>query len=104
MADLDEALRRDPEQPAIYDRRGYARYLLGDYTGAEDDFNSAILRIAPLPPQGRAELYYHRALVLQATGRAAAAEADLEEALENVEIPVVRRQLEELQRALTAGG
>jgi tetratricopeptide (TPR) repeat protein len=103
MQDLDEALRIDPEQAAIYDRRGYARYLLGDYAGAESDFNSGILRIGPLTPQGRAELYYHRALVLSATGRAAAAQTDLEEAAASVEIPLVRRQIDELQRNLSAG-
>jgi tetratricopeptide (TPR) repeat protein len=104
MADLNASVGLDPDEAAIYDRRGYARFLVGDYPGAEDDFNAGILRIGPLPPQGRAELYYHRALVLHATGRSASAIADLEEALATVEIPAVRQQIEQLQDTLAAGG
>jgi tetratricopeptide (TPR) repeat protein len=104
LDDINQALKIDPEYAAGYDRRGYAYFLLGDYGRSEQDMDEALRRIATLPPQGRAELHYHCALLLQAQGRRDAALADLDEASKLVEVPSVRRAIEELQRSLVGEG
>jgi class 3 adenylate cyclase/tetratricopeptide (TPR) repeat protein len=100
LDDINQALEIDPEYAAGYDRRAYAYFLLGDYERSEKDLDEALLRIATLPPEGRAELQYHGALLLQAQGKVDAALADLGEASKLVEVPSVRRDIEELQRSI----
>jgi class 3 adenylate cyclase/tetratricopeptide (TPR) repeat protein len=100
LDDINQALEIDPEYAAGYDRRGYAYFLLGDYQRSEQDLDQALLRIATLPSESRAELHYHCALLHQAQGRIDAAIADLTEASKRVEVPSVRRAIEELQRSL----
>jgi tetratricopeptide (TPR) repeat protein len=100
MADIEEALRIAPAQPAALDRRAYARYLAGDYVGAESDLEQALLGLSTLPPETRADLYFHRALVLEATGRPDLARSEIQEALNYVEIPVTRRAIEEVAQRL----
>jgi class 3 adenylate cyclase/tetratricopeptide (TPR) repeat protein len=100
LDDINRALEIDPEYAAGYDRRAYAYFLLGDYERSKQDLDEALSRIATLPPQARAELHYHCALLLQAQGRRDAALADLNEASKLVEVPSVRRAIDELQRSL----
>jgi class 3 adenylate cyclase/tetratricopeptide (TPR) repeat protein len=104
LDDFNRALEIDPEFAEGYDRRGYAYFLLGDYERSKQDLDEALLRIATLPSQGRAELDYHCALLLRAQGRRDAALADLGEASKLVEVPSVRRAIEELQRSLEGEG
>jgi class 3 adenylate cyclase/tetratricopeptide (TPR) repeat protein len=100
LDDINGALEIDPEYAAGYDRRGYAYFLLGDYERAEEDLDEALRRIAMLPDQARAELYYHRALLGQAQGQLDIARAEIEEAAGLVEVPSVRRAIEELSLAV----
>ena len=104
LDDFNRALEIDPEYAEGYDRRGYAYFLLGDYERSKQDLDEALSRIATLPPQGRAELHYHCALLLRAQGRRDAALADLGEASKLVEVPSVRRAIEELRRSLEGEG
>jgi tetratricopeptide (TPR) repeat protein len=104
LDDINQALSIDPEYAAGYDGRGYAYFLLGDYERSKEDLDEALRRIATLPPQGRAELHYHCALLLQAQGQLDTALADLQEAAKLVEVPSVRRAIEELQRSLAGEG
>jgi tetratricopeptide (TPR) repeat protein len=104
LDDINRALEIDPEYAAGYDRRAYAYFLLGDYERSKEDLDEALSRIATLPPQGRAELHYHCALVLRAQGRRDLALADLDEASKLVEVPSVRRAIEELRRSLEGEG
>jgi len=62
--------------------------------------DEALRRIVTLPPEARAELHYHCALLLQAQGQRDAALADLGEASKLVEVPSVRRAIDELRRSL----
>jgi tetratricopeptide (TPR) repeat protein len=77
---------------------------MGDYERAQADLDEAMRGLATLPPQGRAELHYHCALLLQAQGELEAALADLDEAAKLVEVPGVRRAIEELRSSLEGGG
>jgi len=104
LDDINQALGIDPEYAAGYDRRAYAYFLVGDYERSQQDLDEALRRIATLPPQGRAELHYHCALLLEAQGRRDAALADLGEASKLVEVPSVRRAIEELRRSLEGEG
>jgi tetratricopeptide (TPR) repeat protein len=104
LDDINRALEIDPEYAAGYDRRAYAYFLLGNYERSKQDLDEALSRIATLPPQARAELHYHCALLLQAQGRRDAALADLGEASKLVEVPSVRRAIDELQRSLEGEG
>jgi len=104
LDDINQALGIDPEYAAGYDRRAYAYFLVGDYERSQQDLDEALRRIATLPPQGRAELHYHCALLLEAQGRHDAALADLGEASKLVEVPSVRRAIDELQRSLEGEG
>ncbi len=100
LEDLNAALELDPQYTAGFDRRGYAYFLLGDYERAEADLDEALRGLATLPPQARAELHYHWALLLQAQGRLENARAEVDEARKLVEVPDVRRAIEELLRSL----
>jgi tetratricopeptide (TPR) repeat protein len=102
MADLDEALRLDPEGAALYDRRGYARLLQGDLAGASSDFDEAIRRLATLSADSRASLHYHRALLLEVQQRPAQALSEIEEAATVATIPSVQRDVEEVRTRLRA--
>jgi hypothetical protein len=73
---------------------------LGDYAGAEADLEQALLGLSTLPSETRADLYFHRALVLEATGHADLARSEIEEALSYAEIPVTRREIEEVAQRL----
>jgi len=96
LEDINRALEIDPEYVAGYDRRGYAYFLLGDYERSEADLDEALRGLATLPPQARAELHYHRAVLFQAQGRLEAALAEIDEARKLVEVPSVRRAIEEV--------
>lgn len=100
IVDLDASLRIDPDFSASYDRRGYGYYLLGDYARAAADFAQALQGLADLPPQSRAELAYHRALLFKALGENAHALDELKEAEKQVEIPSVRKQIETLKASI----
>ena len=104
LNDINGALQIDSEYAAGYDRRAYAYFLLGDYERSEEDLDEALRRIATLPPEARAELHYHCALLLQAQGQLDTALADLGEASKLVEVPSVRRAIVELQRSLEGEG
>ena len=104
LEDIDRALNVDRGYAAGYDRRAYAYFLMGDYERAQADLDEAMRGLATLPPQGRAELHYHCALLLQAQGELEAALADLDEAAKLVEVPGVRRAIEELRSSLEGGG
>jgi tetratricopeptide (TPR) repeat protein len=104
LDDINRALEIDPEYAAGYDRRAYAYFLLGNYERSKQDLDEALSRIATLPSESRAELHYHCALLLQAQGRRDAALADLGEASKLVEVPSVRRAIDELQRSLEGEG
>jgi class 3 adenylate cyclase/tetratricopeptide (TPR) repeat protein len=104
LDDINQALEIDPEYAAGYDRRGYAYFLLGDYERSKQDLDEALLRIATLPSEARAELNYHCALLHQAQGRIDAALIDLREASKLVEVPSVRRAIDEMQRSLQGEG
>jgi tetratricopeptide (TPR) repeat protein len=75
MADLNATLEAEPQYSAGYDRRGYAYTLLEDYERAEADLDQALEGFAGLPPQARAELHYHRALLFKAQGELETARA-----------------------------
>jgi tetratricopeptide (TPR) repeat protein len=100
LDDIDQALEIDSEYAAGYDRRAYGYFLMGDYERVQADLDEAMRRMSTLPPQARAELHYHCALLLQAQGRLEAALADLNEAAKLVEVPSVRRAIEEMQSSL----
>jgi tetratricopeptide (TPR) repeat protein len=105
LDEINRALAMDADFALNYDRRGYAYYLLGDYDRALADFDEALSRLASLNgPQQRSDLFYHRALLFQAQGRLAAAADEAAEAAREAEVPSVRRQIEELERALEAQG
>jgi tetratricopeptide (TPR) repeat protein len=104
LDDINRALEIDPEYAAGYDRRAYAYFLLGDYERSKEDLDEALRRIATLPSESRAELHYHCALLLQAQGQLDTALADLREAEKLVEIPSVRRAIDELRRSLEGEG
>ena len=100
LEDMNQALEVDPSYAQGYDRRGYAYFLLGNFERAEADLNQAQLRLTALSPQDRAELHYHRALLFQELGRFDSAVSEINEALLRVEVPSVRKAIEELQNAL----
>jgi tetratricopeptide (TPR) repeat protein len=100
LDDLNATLRLDPAYTPGFDRRGYAYFRLGDYQRAEADFDQALQGIAGLPPQARAELHYHRALLFQAQGRLDSAREEIGEARKLVEVPDVRRAIDKLSRLL----
>ena len=79
LSDSNFAVRLNPHNTS-YHTRGVIRAVLGDYTGAIDDFNNAI-RINPL----EAITYLNRGQAKEALGQMDAANADFEkaEALEN---------------------
>ena len=104
LDDISRALEIDPDYAAGYDRRGYAYFLLGDYERSEADLDEALRRIAMLPPQGRAELHYHSALLHQAQGQLEVALADIGEAAKLVDVPSVRRAIEEVRLSLEEKG
>ncbi len=100
--DLNEAIATDPEYAPAYDRRGYALLKQGDNARASADFDQALQRLSQLNPESRAELGYHRALLLSAQGLKTRATNELNDALKMVEIPGVRKQILELQATLPA--
>jgi tetratricopeptide (TPR) repeat protein len=100
LEDLNEALELDPQYTAGFDRRGYAYFLLGDYERTEADLDEALRGLATLPPEARAELHYHWALLFKAQGQLENARAEVDEARKLVEVPDVRRAIEELSRSL----
>ena len=104
LADIDRALQVEPGFASAYDRRGYAYFLLGDNTRAEDDFGRAVELVATMTEQERAELHYHRALLFQRQGKPGAALAEIDEAVNRVEVPNVRRAIEEVQAELAGAG
>ena len=100
LEDLNNALELDPHYTAGFDRRGYTYSLLGDYERAEADLDEALRGLATLPPEARAELHYHWALLFKAQGQLENARAEIDEARKLVEVPDVRRAIEELSRSL----
>ena len=67
-ADLDAAIALDPK-PDLYESRGLARYNLGDYAGARDDFATAIASNDDIEP--RFHVYRGMAALLLELPRAA---------------------------------
>lgn len=53
LADMDQAIRLQPNEAGFYVNRAYVRYRLDDYRGAMDDFDRAI----DLDPLNRAALF-----------------------------------------------
>ena len=102
LDDINAALALDPTYTPGYDRRGYAYFVLGDYQRAAADLDEALRGLETLPPEAGAELYYHRALLSQAQGRLEDARAEMDEARKLVEVPDVRRQIEELAQSMRA--
>jgi tetratricopeptide (TPR) repeat protein len=100
LEDINAALALDPGYTPGYDRRGYAYFLLGDYERAEADLDEALRGLATLPAESRAELHYHWALLFRAQGLLENARAEIDEARKLVEVPDVRRAIEELARSL----
>lgn len=104
LADVNKAILRFGPDPAMLDTRGYLRFLKQDYQAALDDLNSAVLGMERLRDEQRTQsktliglglqdpramewrlklldrsvavLRYHRALVLEALGKQAAADRD----------------------------
>jgi tetratricopeptide (TPR) repeat protein len=76
IAHCDEKLRFNPMDATAYNNRGFARYNLGDLTGAEDDYNAA-LALNPLYP----EAYNNRGALRHARGDCAGAVGDYSQAL-----------------------
>lgn len=101
LADLNAALEVG-DDGAAWDRRGYAKFLLGDLEGAIADLDEALRRLPALGPQSRAEIYYHRALVNRAAGLIDVAREEVDEALAEVRVPSVRREIEALRAELEA--
>jgi tetratricopeptide (TPR) repeat protein len=102
LDEINQALLTDKDYALAYDRRGYAYFLQGDLARAETDLDQAARLASLLDPEEQAELSYHRALLLEKQGRAGLASAELQQAIERVEVPSVRRQIEELQQQLKA--
>ena len=100
LGEAERALAVDADYGLAYDRRGYGHFLLGDYASAEQDLEQALERLALLDNDQRAELHYHRALVFRAQNRLVLAKAEVDEAANLVEVPSVRRQIEQVQTAL----
>ena len=67
-ADLDAAIALEP-QPDLYESRGLARYNLGDYAGAREDFATAIASNDDIEP--RFHVYRGMAALLLDNPRAA---------------------------------
>jgi hypothetical protein len=55
IRDFDEIVKYDAKYTEVYYNRGYAKYMLKDYTGAVEDFNKAIALNA-----GDANAYFNR--------------------------------------------
>lgn len=97
--DLTEALALDPDLAAAYDRRAYAHYLRGDLSAAEADFARAQERLSTLGEQQRAELAYHRALLLRAQGASSRAGAELGEAASLARLPLWQQRIDAARSA-----
>ncbi|MGD0766568.1 MAG: hypothetical protein ABR978_09755, partial [Dehalococcoidia bacterium] len=104
LEDINAALALDPTYTPGYDRRGYAYFVLGDYQSAAADLDEALRGLETLPPEAGAELYYHRALLSQAQSHLEDARAEIDEARKLVEVPDVRRQIEELLQSIEGQG
>jgi tetratricopeptide (TPR) repeat protein len=102
LADANRALEIDGGFTLALERRGYAYLLLGDLDRAQTDLDNAATRAATLAKQEESELHYHRALLYRARGQFADARAEAAAAINLVEIPTTRRQIEELQAELPA--
>ena len=76
IADYNEAIKRNPNDPYAYHSRGNARYELGDNQGAIDDFNQAIKRNPNL-----AEHYIGRGLAYAVLGNKLQGISDLQQAV-----------------------
>jgi tetratricopeptide (TPR) repeat protein len=77
LADFDAALRLTPEDPILYNNRGLARRLKGDYKGAIEDYDDSLKHHNP-------QLYMpmrNRGLVYLVTGAYDAAERNFEQAI-----------------------
>ena len=73
LHDFDEAIKLDPRDSDLFNGRGYARALLGDFRGAVADAEEALRLDNPhLELRARIGLFYNAACIYsQAAGRAA---------------------------------
>ena len=104
LVDINRALDLSGDYAPAFDRRGYAYYLLGQYDSALRDLDAARDRIITMAPHERAELHYHRGLLFEAQGRSTLAMEELDEAVNLVEIPSLREEIEQARDALAQGG
>jgi tetratricopeptide (TPR) repeat protein len=82
VADVDEALKMEPDNYSFLDTRAYLSYLLGDFERAGLDYDR-ILRDDDYIAARRdevGEIFFHRGLLRKAMGDAAGKEADYREA------------------------
>ncbi|HIO41713.1 MAG TPA: tetratricopeptide repeat protein [Aquifex sp.] len=101
---LQKALKLKPNSPAILDSMGWAYYLMGNYTAAENYLKRAL----KLYPEDPVENYHYAALLIK-TGKPCEAKRYLKRALEGIYLlPVepepglekkVKKLLEEVKRA-----
>ncbi len=102
LDDVNAALTKDPQYALAYDRRGYIYFLQSDLQRAEADLDQAARLAALLTPEQQAELSYHRALLFEKRGQAALASAENQQAADRVQVPSIRRLIEELSQRLKA--
>lgn len=80
IAEYDQAIERNPNDPAAYHKRGLARAATGDQAAAIADFDQALALLAD--PRARSVVYSDRGIARARQGDPIAALADFETAIQ----------------------